>query len=235
VIRAALYANVPTRPHPGDTLATIAAVLAREQARDKPRVRRVVSFNVDDLLERETNPRRRALSAPVLWPVVRESSRPRIERGAGGRPPLHVFHVHGFLPRDTSALRYLDAPVSLVFTDAQYWASFAEPTSFPNRVMVNALYDSTCVFVGLSMTDLNLSRWLGMRANAIVRDRDGEDPRAALEQHVWIRPRAKPGSAEAMLTPLLDARGVRAMEIREWGELGGALERLGLGVRAARG
>ena len=68
--------------------------------------------------------------------------------------------MHGYLPQRASAPWHEPAPDALVFTDAQYWASSASPHSYANRVMATALHDSHCVFVGTSMSDVNVLRWL---------------------------------------------------------------------------
>jgi hypothetical protein len=234
-LRSALYRELAPAS-PGDTLATLAALLRREQPRERRRIRRVVTFNADDLLETRVNDPRRPYSAPVAWPVTHEAGRVRTERGARGRPPVPVYHVHGFLPRAGSAYLRHEAVESLVFTEAQYWASFSEPTSFPNRVLLNALHDSVCVFVGLSMTDLNIARWLGLRFNSIRRDyerrvRSPRDARRALQaslgHHFWIRATPAADSAEAFVTPILITRGVQPIDLPGWGApLAALVERL---------
>jgi hypothetical protein len=222
-VREALYRDL--RPARGDTLAAIARGVRRQQAVVDRRLRRVITFNADDLLEHEANTRGSELSAPVVWPLAHEWSRPRKARGARGRAPIPVYHLHGFLPRSGSPLAARANAAGLVFTDAQYWASFAEPTSFPNRVMLGALHDSVCVFVGLSMTDLNVARWLGMRAHAMT-ESSPADRRAALDHHFWIRRRPDRKSAEAFVGPLLRERGVRAIDLPSWDAIGPLLNEL---------
>lgn len=58
----------------------------------------------------------------------------------------------------------------LVFTDSQYWDSGTAQASLANRTMNAALSDSHCIFIGLSMTDPNLLRWLALRHNEILRE-----------------------------------------------------------------
>ncbi|MFO0611396.1 MAG: SIR2 family protein [Polyangiaceae bacterium] len=221
LVRDALYATLA----PGssrDTLGVLAGLVRREQAEGRGRrVRRVITFNADDLFETEANGRHDPLAAPVVWPVTREAGRPRMQRGANGAPPVPVYHVHGFLPRARGPLSKHEAAHALVFTEAQYWRSFAEPTTFPNRVLMSALHDSVCVFIGLSMTDLNIARWLGMRANAIERENvPGTSAVVAagrLRHHFWVRGRPAPASAEEFVTPILQARGVSAIDLEGWG------------------
>jgi len=52
----------------------------------------------------------------------------------------------------------------LVFTDLQYWSSSARASSFANRIMSAALSEGQCLFIGVSMKDTNLLRWLALRS-----------------------------------------------------------------------
>ena len=222
-LRAHLYAGC-TRPRREelltgeDTLSVIARALVQEHARGPARrIQRVVSFNADDLLERacaRLSPRK-----PVLRPVTRASHHP--ERGLGEQP-IPCYHLHGYLPAPGSAPWHLASPDALVFTEAQYWRSVAMPLSFANRVMAFALHDTRCLFIGLSMTDLNVLRWLAARADEIEVDKRNQfSPREqspsridgavrrALERHFWIHtPRDDPGGH---LGDHLETRGVRSV------------------------
>jgi hypothetical protein len=217
LLRAALYARaVPGRD--ADTLGTLAGILRRDHARSQRQVSRVITFNVDDLLEENVHRARAWKANPIVWPVARESHSPRRAR----RRPIPVYHVHGFLPRFQDS--YPNAPDTLVFTDAQYWRTVAHPSSFANRVVAHALHDSACVFIGLSMTDVNLIRWLGMRAIAVEADRaaqyagDGDKIRSsthqALARHFWIRPDGDDPSG--LVSALLERRGVTSVPIDGW-------------------
>jgi hypothetical protein len=95
--------------------------------------------------------------------------------------------------------------------------------------MAQALHDSSCIFVGLSMNDVNLIRWLGTRYNAICEDVHSQRAlsgeidadevrdraRAALLRHFWIRK----GDADphGLVTELLLERGVRSVALEDWG------------------
>jgi hypothetical protein len=230
----------------GGTLGALARTLVAEAARGPlRRVVRVVSFNVDDLLTEACRALAPPASPPLLKPLVRASHHP--ERGVGEQP-VPLYHLHGYLPRRTrrggdaqGARWHEEAPDALVFTDAQYWASVAEPMSFANRVMSFVLHDSRCVFLGLSMTDLNLLRWLALRANEVEADkalqfsRDAASPervaraqRQALCRHFWVRAAPAPGDAATpFLADYLQLRGVRSVELPGgWGELPALLQAL---------
>lgn len=230
----ALYEHVRA-PAAGerDTLGAIAShVRAQIEREGRCSIARILTFNADDLLETEIN--REPGAPPLVWPLARETHHPRrdLERC------ISVYHLHGYLPRpgrtreESKSGQWRGAPDGLVFTDLQYWRSLASPMSFGNRVMAHALHDSHCVFVGVSMSDVNVMRWLGLRAVEFERDKQsqhGERASAArrasesLAKHYWIR-RASDDPSRT-LGALLERRGVRSIVIDGWtsGELDGLL------------
>jgi SIR2-like domain len=208
-----------------DTLSVLVELLRREQRSPLRRIRQVVTFNADDLLERSANRDVDAGRAPVLFPVPRGSFHPRYRDGAFGQPPITVYHLHGFIPRSPTYSRRSED--TLVFTDAQYWGIVSEPSSFANRVMGTALQETRCIFVGISMTDANLMRWLGLHFNEFMRDRQSfydytahpdadEKVRDALARHYWIcTERSDP---TRLIASHLERRGVVTVTVPSWGE-----------------
>ena len=225
-VRSELYARrLPTAG--AASLRRIVEAIRADQMRDARRISRVISFNADDLVEELANEGHDSQLAPVVWPISRASYHPRRGSCANGRSPIPVYHVHGYLPRDRNAAR--EAPDTLVFTDMQYWDSVASPSSFANRVVGNALHDSHCVFIGLSMHDINLMRWLGNYASEVQRDKlsdfvgRGKTPRAArkasgraLRRHYWIRTEAD--DRDGLLKEHLYRRGVYSVSVPDWDE-----------------
>ncbi len=219
-----LYAEV--RGHDEtDTLGVLVEILRREQQSPIRRIKQVITFNADDLLERSANRDVDAGRTPVLFPVPRGSFHPRHTGGAFGCPPITVYHLHGFIPRSPTYSRRADD--TLVFTDAQYWGTIAEPSSFANRIMGTALQETHCIFIGLSMTDANLMRWFGLRFTEFLRDRMSfyeytgrgaaeEKARDALSRHYWIcTPADDPGR---LIASHLERRGVVTVQIPNWGQ-----------------
>jgi hypothetical protein len=230
-LRSALYEDLELMDRPAlesedRTLAVLARLLVQEfTAGGQRRITRVITFNVDDLIEHAVGmlvPDRR-----VLKPVVRASQNP--ERGQG-QQAIPIYHVHGSLPNDPDPSRawLKEAGDALVFTDSQYWSSVSSPMSFANRVMSFALHDSRCIFIGCSMTDINLLRWLAMRANEIEADKASQfelspekgnekkqrSARLALDRHFWIRPDAD--DPNGFLGQCLNLRGIRCVALESW-------------------
>lgn len=104
-------------------------------------VRGLVTYNYDTLIEDEFDELGRH--------YVRLD---RNDRGDGHG--IQVRHVHGFLGRAKLPDEWV------VLTERAYHKEYASPFSWSNIVQLNAFRESSCVFVGLSMTDPNLRRLL---------------------------------------------------------------------------
>jgi hypothetical protein len=225
-----LYEKV-TRSGEPDTLSELARFI-----RQSKRLIRVISLNVDNLLELEVESTKPAKDEERYLQVI---SRAR-HRVTFGTP---TYHLHGFLPinmledpprwarpkprkksrseRTGQEWEHMieAVPEGLVFTDTQYWTSVATPLSFANFVFANALHDSSCIFIGLSMTDLNIIRWLGLHANEFRREYEREwahmrrGPRPYI-RHCWIRPDA--ADPTGLVTNFLSHRGVHSYRLPDW-------------------
>lgn len=225
-----------------ETLAVLARLIVQEfrLGRDR-RIDSIISFNADDMLEQAAC----ALVGGFSWKlgeeVVRIVARPTHAALRGDRfRPIPIYHIHGFVPSNiASNYRALhggqgraftdSSDYMLVFTDVQYWSTSATALAFANRVMLSALSESRCVFIGLSMTDINLLRWLALRT--LERDRDlselrgfGEErPPTAFQvesqkrmfnRHFWIRPASD--DPTGFLSEFLAVRGIRSVELKNW-------------------
>ena len=69
---------------------------------------------------------------------------------------IPIYHPHGFLPRKKT----LTAKNEIVFSEDAYHSQFIDPFSWGNLVQLNHLNNSTCLFVGISLTDPNMRRLL---------------------------------------------------------------------------
>lgn len=215
LVRRALYHDVrPVRTR-DDALGAVGESVRTEWERWPDRhLVRVVTLNADDLLEREVC----ADGVQRLCPIARPSRHPRwVERGLP--PPIPVYHVHGYLPEDAGDPE--GSGHTLVFTDDQFWSTTANPLSFANRVVANALHDTQCIFAGLSMRDVNLMRWLAVRFEEVTADAraHGEPaPEEALRRHFWIHVAAD--DPTGILSEVLTRRGVHSVEIESWDDPG---------------
>jgi hypothetical protein len=175
-----------------ESLAVVARLLVAEYRRKSGRrISSVITLNADDFLEqavaRAAGIRGQLIEGGVIGAITRSTH--RLLPSA----TIPVYHVHGFLPSDlwttdTGPRRML------VFTDLQYWATSATAASFANRIVSAALSEGRCIFIGVSMKDINLLRWLALRG--LDRERDQIDF-AQKRMLRWISPEDPDESRDA--------------------------------------
>ncbi len=118
------------------------------------KVRSIITYNFDDLLERQLT------SNNILHSCIysdRESYDP---------DELPVYHVHGFLPEERNKYEGLDNS-TLVFSEEGYHQIYSDTYHWSNLVQLNSLRENNCLMVGFSMTDPNLRRLLDISARNI--------------------------------------------------------------------
>lgn len=118
------------------------------------KVRSIITYNFDDLLERQLTLNN------ILHSCIysdRESYDP---------DELPVYHVHGFLPEELNKYEGLDNS-TLVFSEEGYHKIYSDTYHWSNLVQLNALRENNCLMIGLSMTDPNLRRLLDISARNI--------------------------------------------------------------------
>ena len=219
-----------------ESLAVLGRLIVQEfQRGGRRRINAVVTLNADDLLEQAvfvSLPPRSKSSKRWIGDVVRSYARSTGRQlGMPGPGIIPIYHLHGFVPSNIKGLygearwqfpRFFDH--NLVFTDVQYWSTTGLVLTFANRVMSWMLSESCCVFVGLSMTDLNLLRWLALRTLELERDaeeverfaRDRWSRQMGIQhpRHVWICPNKD--DPTGFLSEFLVFRGIGSMDIESW-------------------
>ena len=133
-----------------ELIATIAR-LAKPK-RTKACVHSVITYNFDDLFENELD--RGEISHRSIYSSI-EHADPE---------ELPVYHVHGFLPRQVENYSNLEKSL-LAFSEEGYHELFRNPYHWTNIVQINAFRETTCILIGLSLTDPNLRRLLEFSKN----------------------------------------------------------------------
>jgi hypothetical protein len=135
-VRSTLYTAGATQ---SNLLTEIAKVT--NLCEGKKGVRGIITYNYDSLLEE------------ALKQIGRlYDRRDRRDRGSNKGVPLR--HVHGFLERSATPDEWI------VLSEKQYHDEYSNPYAWSNVVQLNAFRETTCLFIGLSMTDPNLRRLL---------------------------------------------------------------------------
>lgn len=188
-----------------------------------PRVRAIMTLNIDALLEIYTRARFRTR---VLRTVERASASASSSR-------IHSYHIHGFLIRDLPSgrpSRSVESDDRLVLTEQQYFDVVANASGFVNYTMLHLLREHRFLFVGLSMTDPNLRRALHLSFSERVRELQAEgeteaDSRRRADRH-WAVVQRRGREIDAATAGVLHVLGVTPIWIREWLEVPALLRAL---------
>lgn len=122
------------------------------------RVKTVITYNFDDLLERQLA--EKSIQHHSIY----------TENEAFDPDELPIYHVHGFLPQNSVKYEGLEKS-TLVFSEEGYHQIYTDAYHWSNLVQLANLRENNCLMIGLSMTDPNLRRLLDISARNIDRPR----------------------------------------------------------------
>ncbi|MBH3441929.1 SIR2 family protein [Pseudomonas luteola] len=142
----------PEKPIDSPLIKSIASMCTPRRTGAK--VRSVITYNFDDLLERQL------LANKILHRCI------YTEDEVYDADELPVYHVHGFLPESKDNYSDLDKS-TLVFSEEGYHKIYSESYHWSNLVQLSNLRENNCLMIGLSMTDPNLRRLLDISARNI--------------------------------------------------------------------
>lgn len=152
-VTKSLYGLRNTDFPPDSSLITSIATLCTPR-RSGAKVRSVVTYNFDDLIERQLS--QKSIFHKCIY-TQNETYDP---------DELPIYHVHGFIPENDAGYDHLDAS-TLVFSEEGYHQIYSDPYHWSNLVQLNNLRENNCLMIGLSMTDPNLRRLLDIAARNI--------------------------------------------------------------------
>lgn len=111
-------------------------------------VRSIITYNYDDLIEQEMSKAGIRFNSITGFYALDSSAFP-------------IFHVHGILREDASL--DIDAQSSfIVFSEQAYHDKYRRAYEWSNVEQLQALRNTLCLFIGLSMNDPNLRRLLAI-------------------------------------------------------------------------
>jgi hypothetical protein len=202
---------------PNLTSTQIARALARVALTDRAPVS-VISFNAEPLLYSQLNCHCRKIASTnekAFDLVVRSTSHRK-----SGRIPYYC--VHGLLPIPKLSRREnrTIANDKLVFSEADYLNLANSNYSWQSSNFISAASNSHMVFIGLSMTDSNIRKWLtwvhSLRRKEL--EEHGRAPEASTS-HYWIRTRPASSISTSWIESLVSHLGVRIVWIDSWGDV----------------
>ena len=157
----------------------------------------------------------------------------KFDRIVNGITNRHVnripyIHCHGVLPINGVKMRKgHNANDKLVFLEESYLQLANSPISWQAINFIENCMQSKMVFVGVSLSDANMRRWLGwIHSNKMNEFRNnGIDSRDATE-HFWINKKPKTEVERIWMEESVAHLGVRLVWIDEWNQVGKALKKM---------
>jgi hypothetical protein len=174
-----------------------------------PRIHAVLTVNADNLLELYCLAK---TSGSEQCPVT------MVDRASVGDDPdaISVYHLHGTLDaRDENFMNPCRGIADdmqaitdellprLVFRESEYYETIADPVSFVNHTPQSYFQRHNILFIGTSLEDLNIRRWLSSSFKERVKERTkylqelhckkypdaGFEAKLESVRHFWLRPR----------------------------------------------
>lgn len=184
--------------------------------------RAVLTFNADTLLETYIvlAARRKHYLGPGPYghPPYEFVQVTRSGSTSAGKIP--IIHCHGALsPKPMTGRPHRDSRDRLVFLEREYLAMASREGAWGETMFNQLAHTSKMVFVGLSMSDPNIRRWM----NAVQEEKVSDllsygVVNQANPSHIWIRSRPKP-PLDSLFVPALVHLGIRPGWIDSWSHL----------------
>lgn len=178
--------------------------------------RSVISFNGDNVLI--------SLLNYYNWTMRNDFSQKfdRVINGltpsARGRIPL--IYCHGAVPIDhTKIKRGYDSKDKLVFSEASYLELANSPVSWQSVNFLDAALNTRMVFIGVSLKDPNMRRWLGwVHQNKLAELKHNNIVSSTPTEHYWINKLPETESERIWIEESVAHLGVRLIWLNDWSE-----------------
>jgi len=142
-VRKLLYANIDKKIQSELVKEIINFCVAPGKS---PNIDSIITYNYDDLIEDSLE----KLKIDVGYKSI---------YGIGMNPDngqIPIYHVHGFLPRKGK----LNRENKITLGENVYHEQYSDVYSWNNLVQLNKFRETTCIFIGISLTDPNMRRLL---------------------------------------------------------------------------
>jgi hypothetical protein len=141
---------------------------------------------------------------------------------------IPYIHCHGVLPiNDSKQRKGYNAIEKLVFLENSYLQLANSPMSWQAINFIDNCMQSKMVFVGLSLTDPNMRRWLGwIHSNKIQEFKNNGIAFNESSEHFWIKKLPNTEVEKVWLEESVAHLGVRLVWINEWNQVGEAINKM---------
>jgi len=206
----------------GTTLLQLIKVLL--QPSDKVNLpKSIVTFNADSLLYsllvlfniRNNNIGQTVISNPKE--PYRKITKPYQTWGNN----IPIFHLHGSIsPKIKSTKTPNDSRDNLIFLESSYTKVAGSMFSWAQTNFLYFAQNDKLIFLGLSMSDPNIRRWLSWTAENYSKELQQKIASDILSlRHLWIKTKMKSSETQSFIDVSLHHLGVKVALIDSWGHL----------------
>jgi len=150
--------------------------------------------------------------------------------GQKNKKRLPFYYCHGLMPayinnkQVNSKISFSD---KLIFLEEEYINQTNISFSWQASSFCEAIKNSTVVFIGVSLTDPNMRRWLSWIYQAKLNDIKHYNKNISLStSHYWINKLPNNTQEKEMLEAIVANLGIRIIWIKEWTEVSLAMKKL---------
>lgn len=204
----------------------------------------IISFNADGILNLSIYLKQQYLSLRNPSKEISNFTRRKIKRiiqstemagkNKNNDRLVPLYHLHGSLfplVEEESEMKRMESVNKLVFDEASYINMAGSIYSWAQSTFLFHSQMDNIVFVGLSMTDTNIRKWLAWtHTNKMAEVELSHGKRKDHLRHLWITKRPSNPENEYILANSVQHLGVRIAFINDWDEIGLAMNNL-IGIR----
>jgi len=135
-----------------------------------------------------------------------------------GDNKVPIIHCHGSIsPQFSDDKKPYDSRHRLIFLEDEYLSTNSSGVSWPSAVFNYYAQSTKLAFVGMSMSDSNIRRW--MKSTKQEKQKDSVIHKGSINQinpeHIWINPKPKSKSEQELLLVSQIHLGVRPAWIKD--------------------
>lgn len=151
----------------------------------------------------------------------------RVTHSTTTRRPMRIpyFFCHGMVPVPKPSQSEFTVTDKLVFSEAAYLQLANTSFSWQSNIFLDMAMSQSVVFVGVSLSDSNMRRWLSwVHSNRVneIEEFNGNGATSAI--HYWITKEPNSASKKRWIESAVAHLGVRLVWISEWCQTGQALK-----------
>lgn len=210
-------------------LGIVRFLIAAAKARKKPYS--IITFNADTLLETLIYlflRRDHYLGpGPHGHPLYHYKSvnRPSLIPHHQYKEKTNIFHCHGtIMPEGLTLKRPRDSRNRLVFLESEYQRIASITASWPETLFLFHAQTTRITFVGLSMSDANIRRWMSASEQELALDEEWVFSGKRLNpEHFWLTKKPCDAALQRLTLVSMLHLGIRPAWIDEWADIEAAL------------